>query len=110
MERAADRAFAESHSSLFERRVTAPQLRIFKIVADNQSFSRVAPQLHLSQPAVSHQVGTVRGDRRARVAEIGRRTQLTETGRLLYEHAGRILSEFEVAGRAVDEHHVWVRT
>jgi DNA-binding transcriptional LysR family regulator len=37
--------------------------------------------------------------------EVGRRTQLTETGRLLYEHAGRILSEFEVAGRAIDEHH-----
>ena len=106
MERAADRNVAVPHGSLFERRVTVHQLRIFKLVADDHSFSRAAAQLHLSQPAVSHQVKALSAAIGAPLfEEFGRRTQLTETGRLVYEHAGRILSEFEVAGRAIDEHH-----
>ena len=34
---------------------------------------------------------------------VGRRVQPTEVGRLLFEHAGRILAEFEAADRAIDE-------
>lgn len=89
-----------------ERRVTVHQLRIFKTVADLQSFSRAAEMLHLSQPAVSHQVKALAAAVHAPVFEaIGRHAQPTEVGRLLYEHAGRILSEFEAAGRAIDDLH-----
>lgn len=91
--------------TLFERRVTVHQLRIFKLVVDARSFSRAAEQMHLSQPAVSHQVKALSIAIGAPLfEEIGRRIQPTETGRLLYEHATRILADFEVAERAMDEH------
>jgi len=87
-----------------ERRVTVHQLRIFKAVADLQGFTRAADALHLSQPAVSHQVKALAAAVGSPILEtIGRRAQPTEVGRLLYEHAGRILAEFEAADRAIDE-------
>ena len=90
----------------FEGRVTAHQLRIFRTVADRASFSRAAEQLHLSQPAVSHQVKALAAAVGAPLFEfVGRQVNLTETGRLLSEHASRILAEFEAAGRAIDELH-----
>lgn len=90
----------------FERRVTVHQLRIFKTVADLASFSRAADEMHLSQPAVSHQVKSLSASVRAQLFEESRRhVRLTEVGRLLYEHAGLILSEVEAAGRAIDELH-----
>lgn len=90
----------------FESRVTVHQLRIFRTVAERHSFSRAAEQLNLSQPAVSHQVKALTEAIGSPLFElIGRRTQPTETGRLLLEHAGRILGEFDAAGRALDELH-----
>ncbi|MEO5939740.1 MAG: LysR family transcriptional regulator [Candidatus Limnocylindrales bacterium] len=86
--------------------MTVHQLRIFRTVADRASFSRAAEQLHLSQPAVSHQVKALAAAIGAPLFEfVGRRVLLTETGRLLHDHAVRILSEFEAAERAVDELH-----
>lgn len=91
--------------TLFERRVTVHQLRIFKMVADRRSFSRTAEQLHMSQPAISHQVKALSlAIGSPLFEEIGRRIQPTETGRVLYEHATRILAAFEAAERAIDEH------
>ncbi len=99
-------AVGQSDRALFERRVTVHQLRIFKMVADVRSFSRAAERLHLSQPGVSHQVKALSAAIGAPVfEEIGRQIQPTEMGRLLYEHASLILSEFEAAGRAIDELH-----
>lgn len=90
----------------FERRVTVHQLRILKTVADLASFSRAADELHLSQPAVSHQVQSLAASVGAPLFEVSRRhVRLTEVGRLLHEHAGRILADVEAAGRAIDELH-----
>ena len=97
---------AESNRSLFERRVTVHQLRIFKTVADVRSFTRAAEQLNLSQPGVSHQVRALSDAVGASLFEqLGPVIHPTETGRLLYDHAILILSEFEAAGRAIDELH-----
>jgi DNA-binding transcriptional LysR family regulator len=97
---------AESNHSLFERRVTVHQLRIFKTVADVRSFTRAAEQLNLSQPGVSHQVRALSNAVGAPLFEqLGPLIHPTETGRLLYDHAILILSEFEAAGRAIDELH-----
>jgi LysR family transcriptional regulator, low CO2-responsive transcriptional regulator len=91
--------------SSLEERVTLHQLRTFKTVADTGSFSRAAEQLHLSQPAVSHQVKALSlAIGSPLFEEIGRRINPTETGRLLYLHASLILTEVETAGRALDEH------
>jgi len=94
----------ESDARGLERRATVHQLRVFRTVADLQSFSRAAEVLHLSQPAVSHQVKALSAAVGSPVFEsIGRRARPTEVGRLLYEHAGRILAEFDAASRALDE-------
>ena len=90
----------------FELRLTVHQLRVFKMVADRHSFSRAAEALHLSQPAVSHQIkALVRTVQAPLFEEIGRRVYLTATGRLLYEHATRIMADFEMVGHALDELH-----
>jgi len=90
----------------FDGRVTVHQLRIFKMVADHHNFSRAAEALHLSQPAVSHQIKALSGAVGAPLfEEIGRRIHLTSAGTLLYEHASRIIADFEMAGQALDELH-----
>ncbi|MGI8929626.1 MAG: LysR family transcriptional regulator [Candidatus Limnocylindrales bacterium] len=86
-----------------EHRATVHQLRIFKTVADLGSFTRAAEALHLSQPAISHQVKALAAVAGGPLFEtIDRRSQVTEVGRLLYEHAGRILAEFEAVDRAIE--------
>ncbi len=100
------RAHRPSLALQFEQRVTVHQLRIFKAVADHHSFSRAAEGLHLSQPAVSHQIKSLADAVQLPLfEEIARRIQLTAAGRLLYEHAARILTDFGSAGLAVDEMH-----
>ena len=100
------RARRPSLALQFEQRVTVHQLRIFKAVADHHSFSRAAEALHLSQPAVSHQIKTLADAVQLPLfQEIARRIHLSAAGRLLYEHAGRILTDFESAGLAVDDMH-----
>src|SRR6266851_2498476 len=90
----------------FDSRVTVHQLRIFKMVADHHNFSRAAEALHLSQPAVSHQIKALAAAVGASLfEEIGRRIHLTSAGTLLYEHASRIIADFEMAGQALDELH-----
>lgn len=105
MERPGDHGLDDARRTLLERRVTVHQLRIFTSVVDSRSFSAAAARLHLSQPAVSHQVKALSEAIGSPVfEEIGRRTQMTETGRLLYGYANRILAEFDAAGRAMDDH------
>jgi DNA-binding transcriptional LysR family regulator len=89
---------------LLESRVTIHQLRVFKTVADVQSFTRAAEALHLSQPAVSHQMkGLAHALGTPLFEPKVRHTQLTQAGALLHEHAGRILAECRAAGRAIDD-------
>lgn len=89
---------------LLESRVTIHQLRVFKTVADRRSFTRAAEDLHLSQPAVSHQMkGLARALGTPLFEAAVRRTQLTPAGELLRDHADRILAECQAAGRAIDE-------
>src|ERR1700737_886877 len=90
----------------FDSRVTVHQLRIFKMVADHHNFSRAAEALHLSQPAVSHQIKALSAAVGAPLfEEIGRRIHLTSAGSLLYDHSSRIIADFERAGGALDELH-----
>lgn len=67
-------------------------------------FTRAAEALGLSQPAISHQLKALAEAIGTPVVEvIGRRVRLTQAGDLLYEHAKRILAEFEAAGSALDD-------
>lgn len=86
--------------------VSVHQLRLLTAVIEHGGFSRAAEALGLSQPAVSHSLKALSAAIGTPAVEvIGRRVRLTQAGELLYEHAKRILAEFEAAGSALDELH-----
>ncbi|MFI0473951.1 LysR family transcriptional regulator [Halomonas sp. HMF6819] len=77
-------------------------LQAFIAVADTQSFSRAAEQLHLTQPAISKRIATLETQVGARLFDrIGRRISLTEAGRLLRPRALHIMQSVEDSRRAL---------
>lgn len=77
-------------------------LRYFQAVAETLNFSRAAEKLRVAQPALSRQI-------QALEAELGMplflrnrvRVELTDAGRVLQTHAGKILAQLEIATTAV---------
>jgi DNA-binding transcriptional LysR family regulator len=77
-------------------------LRSLQEIARLGSFSRAAAALHLSQPAVSHQIRGLEARLGVPLLErVGKRAALTRAGELLLEHARRALAELETAATAV---------
>lgn len=77
-------------------------LQAFLAVADTQSFSRAAEQLHLTQPAVSKRIATLESQLSTRLFDrIGRRIALTEAGSVLLPQARHILFTVEDSRRAL---------
>ena len=77
-------------------------LQAFLAVAESDSFSRAAEQLHLTQPAVSKRIATLEGQVGARLFDrIGRRVTLTEAGRVLLPRARQILVMVDDSQRAL---------
>lgn len=77
-------------------------LQAFLAIAETGSFSKAAERIYLTQPAISkriaaleHKLGTSLFDR------IGRRVQLTEAGRALFDRSRAILNELEDAKRSL---------
>ncbi|TQV67685.1 LysR family transcriptional regulator [Exilibacterium tricleocarpae] len=69
-------------------------LKAFRAVAEQASFSAAAQQLHLTQPAVSKRIAALEQQLGCRLFDrIGRRTALTEAGRALLPRAQHILRE-----------------
>ncbi len=67
------------------------QLRTFRVVADNLSFSKAADQLCMAQSSVSAQIRSLEEDLDLRLFDrIGRRVLITDAGLKLYEYARRI--------------------
>ena len=72
-------------------------LRYFLAVAEEQSFSRAAERLHLSQPALSQQLGAYEDEIGARLfVRSPKRIELTDKGRMLLRRARDIV---ELAAR-----------
>lgn len=77
-------------------------LQAFMAVADTQSFSRAAEQLHLTQPAISKRIATLESQVGTRLFDrIGRRIALTEAGNVLLPQARRTLLTVEDSRRAL---------
>lgn len=67
-------------------------LEAFCAVAQCQSFSQAAEQLHLTQPAVSKRVANLEQSLGCRLFDrLGRQVQLTDAGRLLLPRARQVL-------------------
>ena len=77
-------------------------LRAFVLVAENQSFSAAALQLHLTQPAVSKRVALLEQQLDTTLFDrIGRNISLTEAGLALLPHAKTVYQQLLAAEQAV---------
>ena len=81
-------------------------LQVFYVVARHLNFSRAGEELYISQPAVSKNVKDLE---RALGVDLfrrnGRRVELTDAGRLVYDYAGHALVMTEGLRRALAEMH-----
>jgi len=69
-------------------------LRIFRLVATTRSFTEAARQAALTRPAVSQHIGRLERLFGTRLlVRTTRRVELTEAGRVLLQHADRVLEE-----------------
>ena len=81
------------------RNASFRQLATFHAVARLASVSAAAEELHLTQPAVSIQIGILEESARTPLLQrSGRGIRLTEAGELLAGYAGRILDLWREAG------------
>jgi DNA-binding transcriptional LysR family regulator len=75
--------------------MTLDQLRTFRAVATAKSFRNAVELLHITQPAISKQIGALETELGERLFERGRSAQLTSAGTALLkhvEHLSRILT------------------
>jgi DNA-binding transcriptional LysR family regulator len=84
--------------------VNLEQLRIFQAVAQTQSFTRAASEVHLTQPGISKHIkqmeqyfGVPLFDR------TGRKAKLTEAGAILFEATQGIMAIIDVAEARIED-------
>jgi LysR family transcriptional regulator, low CO2-responsive transcriptional regulator len=84
--------------------ITLRQLRIFEAVARNNSISRAATELHLTQPAVSMQMKQLEEQVGLPLLEqIGKKLFLTEAGEELRGHASDIANRMGDLAASMDQ-------
>jgi DNA-binding transcriptional LysR family regulator len=81
------------------RNVTLHQLRLFRSLGTHLSFTRVAEELHLTQPAVSIQIKRLEESVGLPLVEhMGKRLFLTDAGKELFEASSDVLERMRVLG------------
>jgi DNA-binding transcriptional LysR family regulator len=87
-----------------DRDLTLHQLRTFRAVAEQLSFSAAALELSISQPSVSYQVKELEAVLGLSLLDrLGKRVRLTEAGQVLYEYARRTLALLDEAALAMEQ-------
>jgi LysR family transcriptional regulator, low CO2-responsive transcriptional regulator len=87
-----------------DRTMTLHQLRTFRAVADQLSFSAAASELNLSQPSVSYQVKELEETLGiALLDRLGKRVRLTEAGEILYGYTQRTLTLLDEASLVMEQ-------
>lgn len=80
------------------------QLRIFHVAAEEQSFTRAAEKLHLTQPGISkHIKGLEEYFATPLFDRLGRKSSLTAAGEILYEATQRIAQIIEESGKKIGD-------
>lgn len=80
------------------KHATLRQLKVFEAVARHLSFSRAAEELHLTQPAVSTQIGKLEDHAgNALFEQFGKKIYLTAAGAELLQISRAIIQQFEQA-------------
>lgn len=89
-----------------DRAVTLHQLRTFRAVVDQLSFSAAAVELHLRQSSVSYQVKELEEALDVVLLDrLGKRVVVTEAGKVLYDYARQMLNLLDEAVLAIDQLH-----
>ena len=84
--------------------MTLRQLEVFLAIAREQSFSRAAARIHLSQPTLSEHMGQLEEELGCSlVARLGRRIALTEAGRIFVEYATRVVTTVSDARQVIGD-------
>lgn len=84
------------------KNATLRQLKVFEAVARHRSFSRAADELHLTQPAVSSQVGKLEEHAGLPLFEqLGKKIHLTPAGVQMLESSREIIQKFQEAEEAM---------
>lgn len=84
------------------KHATLRQLKVFEAVARHRSFSRAAEELHLTQPAVSTQVGKLEEHAGLPLFEqLGKKIHLTAAGAQLLQCSREIIQKFQEAEEAM---------
>ena len=98
--------FASYYSNVpLSKNASFRQLATFHTVARLGSVSQAAREMHLTQPAVSIQIGLLEESAGTPLlARVGRGIRLTEAGELLAGYAGRILDLWREAGEEMAAH------
>ena len=87
------------------KHATLRQLKVFEAVARHLSFSRAAEELHLTQPAVSTQVGKLEEHAGNPLFEqFGKKIYLTPAGSELLAISRAIIGQFEAAEAAMAQY------
>jgi len=77
-------------------------IRAFLMVAENQSFSRAAEKLFITQPAISKRISTLEFALDCQLFDrLGKNVQLTQAGEALIPGYQRILAELDEAERII---------
>jgi LysR family transcriptional regulator, salicylic acid-responsive activator of bsdBCD len=80
------------------------QLRYFATIAEEGQITRAAKKLHMAQPPLSQQLKALEEEIGTLLVErIGKRIELTEAGKVLYERATDLLSQFDETVMEVKE-------
>ncbi|MFD7924268.1 LysR family transcriptional regulator [Streptomyces sp. NPDC059740] len=81
------------------------RLRTLSVVARHGSVSAAADVLHVTTSAVSQQLAKLERETGQRLlVKNGRGVRLTDAGRLLADHAGRVLTQVELAEAELEAH------
>jgi len=84
--------------------LTLRQLEVFSAVARNESFTKAAEVLHLSQPGVSMQIKQLEGSIGLRLFEqVGKKIYLTDAGREMFVYSQSISHMLDEAESVVEQ-------
>lgn len=79
-------------------------LKYFESLVRNQSFTKAAQELHISQPSLSNIIKTLEEELECKLLERNsREVNVTESGQVLYRHACHILQDFNNVTREMSD-------
>ena len=78
-------------------------LKYFMRAAELSHFTRAAESLYISQPSLSVHIQQLEEELKTKLfVRVGRNVRLTESGKVLLQHARRAVDELEAAGHEID--------